>query len=48
LSHIHFVSNENAAKRLMQMGEINSSIFTIGSPDVDIMFSENLPNLDEV
>ena len=24
------------------------SIFTIGSPDVDIMFSDNLPHLDEV
>lgn len=43
LSHIHFVSNEEAAKRLMQMGETPSSIFTIGSPDIDIMFSDNLP-----
>jgi UDP-N-acetylglucosamine 2-epimerase (hydrolysing) len=45
LSHIHFVSNEDAAKRLMQMGEINSSIYTIGSPDIDIMFSNTLPDL---
>jgi UDP-N-acetylglucosamine 2-epimerase (hydrolysing) len=45
LSHIHFVSNENAAKRLLQMGEIESSVFTIGSPDIDIMFSEKLPDL---
>jgi len=43
LSHIHFVSNDEAAKRLLQMGEIKSSIFTIGSPDIDIMFSDNLP-----
>lgn len=48
LSHIHFVSNENAANRLKQMGELNSSIFTIGSPDIDIMFSKNLPRLQEV
>ena len=48
LSHIHFVSNENAAKRLMQMGEVDYSIYTIGSPDIDIMFSENLPQLEEV
>ena len=48
LSHIHFVSNGEAAKRLKQMGEIKSSIFTIGSPDIDIMFSEELPNLDMV
>lgn len=44
LSHIHFVSNKEAAKRLVQMGEVKESIFTIGSPDIDIMFSENLPS----
>lgn len=48
LSHIHFVSNENAEKRLIQMGELPESIYKIGSPDVDIMFSDNLPNLKEV
>ncbi len=48
LSHIHFVSNDEAAKRLIQMGEIKSSIFEIGSPDVDIMFSNELPNLETV
>ncbi|MDR7208949.1 UDP-N-acetylglucosamine 2-epimerase [Flavobacterium piscis] len=45
LSHIHFVSNQQAAKRLMQMGEIKESVFTIGSPDIDIMFSDQLPAL---
>lgn len=48
LSHVHFVSNAAAAKRLKQMGEIKSSIFTIGSPDIDIMFSEELPSLEVV
>lgn len=48
LSHIHFVSNDEAAKRLLQMGEIKSSIFTIGSPDIDIMFSDNLPTIESV
>ena len=48
LSHIHFVSNNEAAKRLKQMGEIESAIFTIGSPDIDIMFSDNLPDLSVV
>lgn len=48
LSHIHFVSNEEAAKRLVQMGEMETSIFTIGSPDIDIMFSDDLPNLATV
>ena len=46
LSHIHFVSNEQAAKRLLQMGEVKESVFTIGSPDIDIMFSDNLPDLN--
>jgi UDP-N-acetylglucosamine 2-epimerase (hydrolysing) len=48
LSHIHFVSNTEAAKRLVQMGEMETSIFTIGSPDIDIMFSDDLPNLETV
>jgi UDP-N-acetylglucosamine 2-epimerase (hydrolysing) len=48
LSHIHFVSNEEAKKRLIQMGEINKSIFVIGSPDIDIMLSESLPQLNQV
>lgn len=46
MSHIHFVSNDVARKRLVQMGEINTSIFVIGSPDVDIMFSNKLPDLE--
>ncbi len=45
LSHVHFVANDDAAKRLVQMGEIKSSIYTIGSPDIDIMFSDELPDL---
>lgn len=48
MSHIHFVSNELAKNRLMQMGEISESIFTIGSPDLDIMFSNDLPDLETV
>jgi UDP-N-acetylglucosamine 2-epimerase (hydrolysing) len=48
LSHVHFVSNETAENRLLQMGELKESIYNIGSPDVDIMFSENLASLEEV
>lgn len=47
MSHIHFTSNEQAKKRLMQMGELEDSIFVIGSPDVDIMFSNTLPSITE-
>lgn len=46
LSHIHFVSNTEASKRLRQMGEMKSSVYTIGSPDIDIMFSGDLPDLE--
>ncbi len=46
MSHVHFVSNKQAKKRLIQMGELENSIFTIGSPDVDIMFSDSLPTLE--
>lgn len=48
MSHIHFVSNEVAGNRLIQMGELPASIYSIGSPDVDIMFSKNLPSLQTV
>ncbi|MEY2692451.1 MAG: hypothetical protein RIT03_841 [Bacteroidota bacterium] len=48
LSHLHFVSNAEAAKRLLQMGEATNSIFEIGSPDMDVLFSAHLPSLDMV
>ena len=48
MSHIHYVSNENAKKRLIQMGEVDKSIKVIGSPDIDIMFSKYLPTIEEV
>ncbi|MDP1801975.1 MAG: UDP-N-acetylglucosamine 2-epimerase [Bacteroidota bacterium] len=48
MSHIHFVANETAKKRLIQMGELNENIFVIGSPDIDAMLSPNLPSLQDV
>lgn len=48
LSQIHFVSNKEARSRLVQMGEISESVFVIGSPDIDVMLSNDLPSLDEV
>lgn len=47
-SHIHLVSNEKAKKRIIQLGESENAIFVIGSPDIDIMLSNNLPNLQSV
>lgn len=48
MSHIHFVSNEEAKKRLIQLGEAENTIFNIGSPDMDLMFSDMLPELNSV
>jgi len=47
LSHIHLVANEEARKRLLQLGEDSSTIHIIGSPDLDIMLSPSLPTLAE-
>lgn len=48
LSHSHFVANEEAKKRLIQMGELENSIYVIGSPDMDVMVSEDLPSWEEL
>lgn len=48
LSHLHFVTNKKAKQRLIQMGELKKNIYVIGSPDIDIIKSKNLPILDEV
>ncbi len=48
LAHLHFVANDEARRRLLQMGERPETIFVIGSPDLDLMFSPALPSLDEV
>lgn len=48
LSHIHFVANDEAKARLIQLGEDEKTIFVIGSADIDVMLSDNLPNLDDV
>ena len=48
LSHIHFVSNTNAKKNLIQLGENKRSIFVTGNPDIDILNSKNLPTIFQV
>lgn len=45
LSHVHFVASDTAERRLQQLGEMSETIFKIGSPDVDVMLSESLPEL---
>ncbi len=46
-SHLHFVANEEAARRLEQLGEKERNIFVIGSPDIDVMLSDDLPSLEQ-
>ena len=46
-AHIHFVSNNEAKQRLIQLGEPEDTIHIIGSPDIDIMISDILPSLEE-
>lgn len=48
LSHIHLVCNEEAKRRLIQLGEEKERIYILGSPDIDIMLSDNLPSLESV
>jgi UDP-N-acetylglucosamine 2-epimerase (hydrolysing) len=45
MSHLHLVSNSEAKRRLIQMGELESSVFVIGSPDLDLMNPKQLPDL---
>ena len=46
-AHVHFVCTEEAKDRLVQLGEEERRINVIGSPDIDIMISDNLPTLSE-
>jgi UDP-N-acetylglucosamine 2-epimerase (hydrolysing) len=46
-AHIHMVANRQAAKHVIQLGEKRESVFEIGSPDIDIMYSPQLPTLEE-
>ncbi len=48
LSHIHFVANDEAKQRLLQLGESADSIIVIGSPDIEVMKSSDLPSIDQV
>ena len=46
-AHVHFVCNDEAKHRLIQLGEEERRIFVIGSPDIDVMMSDNLPTFEE-
>lgn len=48
MSHIHFVANQKAKRRLVQLGELPDTVFVIGSPDLDLMNPRALPDLELV
>lgn len=48
LSHTHFVANDEAKKRLQQMGEREENVYVIGSPDMDILKSKTRPDINTV
>ena len=48
LSHIHFAGNQLAKRRITNMGERKESVFVIGSPDIDILLSKKLQNIESV
>lgn len=45
-AHVHLVANEEAKARVIQLGEREDMVFVIGSPDIDLMFSSNLPSIE--
>jgi len=47
LAHLHFVANDEARRRIIQLGECDSSVFVVGSADIDVMLSDELPTLAE-
>lgn len=44
MSHLHFVTNRDAASRLARMGEDPSHIFNVGSPGLDHLYRSHLPD----
>lgn len=48
LSHIHFVSNEDAKSRLLQLGESEESIYVIGSSDIDVILNKSGDNIKNI
>ncbi len=47
LAHLHFVANEQARERVLQLGERPETVHVTGSPDLDVMSSPHLPTLEE-
>jgi UDP-N-acetylglucosamine 2-epimerase (non-hydrolysing)/GDP/UDP-N,N'-diacetylbacillosamine 2-epimerase (hydrolysing) len=48
MSHLHFVTNEEAGHRVRQLGENPAHIFNVGSPGIDYLKRLNLLGRDEL
>ncbi|MBI2056289.1 MAG: UDP-N-acetylglucosamine 2-epimerase (hydrolyzing) [Candidatus Sungbacteria bacterium] len=48
LSHIHFVTNEDSRRRVIQMGEHPEYVFNVGSLDIEFVASISKKNKGEV
>lgn len=48
LVHIHFASNQDAADRLIRLGEEAFRVFNVGAPQLDEMVSAQYAELDEI
>lgn len=45
MAHLHFTANHEAKQRLIQLGEREETIVVLGSPDIDLMLSDELPSI---
>ena len=48
LAHLHFTTNEDATKRILQLGESQENIFTVGLPSVDLIKAGEFSSEDEL
>ena len=47
-AHVHFASNEDAAKRLINMGEEDFRVFNVGAPQLDEIVENNITPPEDV
>ena len=48
LSHLHFVANNDAKKRIINLGEIKKNVFNVGCPYIDIIKNQKLKSKNEL
>lgn len=48
LAHVHFVSSDTAARRVMALGELAANVHAIGSPELDFHSEPSGVTIDEV